>query len=1634
MENILGIDSGDFEFNGAPADHTLNLESSKIDPEYVMDDSGNQPSAAATSSTPKIDPFDIAVSQANKSLQSSRDRGTVSGYDPDLKKRYDDFPDIYNNRFDPTSDNEYVALQNWDKWDAISTGFAGFRDSFKSAFAESLYVWPRTAKALFLLDKDYLKPTEMETKEMALEMRKNELENPLFFQPGTEDDIFTKKFLASGIQNLGFTFGTLAEVGSEIVATSLISGALAAEGNIPAAGVVAAEGTAQAGSKLPRLWNNIVKMFTGSATNDATKIAAAGTFETGPTRYLLEQPVRTGKLVADDLRLMNASTNVGLNGVRLGVDVWDNALKLASKIPIVGSVADAARIAKAAKNAELTGAELLKIGAGGLRRGFAEWQMAAGEAAIEMGGNYKEFMDHNMYLAEQKGESITGQRYIDLQNLAFQSAGADFSTNVAILAISNKLMFGNLLGKFGTDSKLLLQLKNAIGGDLAKELGIKTVVSKGVPKHYQLKGFQGLFGTWGIANQIRKDFGKKVMAWELGKSTLRGVTNFEIVEGLQENLQEVSNKYYVDYYTDLYRTNVTDWGKSFSEAVDSQFTKQGLNTFLTGALTGMFVNPVVNSVQYAKSASTYSGKQHAEAIGRTIDTLNNFYKTDTKNVLKEHIRNIKLQTEYAENMRDAVASGNKYQYFNNKDSALIRTVMLAKRTGTMDYMYSFLKGYGENFSPQEFQEAFGYTPQELKKSSPKEVMDEIAGSVKRYSDLYDKYQTKYGTMLSVEDYINDPAARMKYSIRKAALMDAIETVSFAEAKGQQSTMRSEEIIKRVSRLPSIGNSLSTSWNTLIDSREMSDQALILRNEISALKESGRITPATQEIIDQKEREIELLNYLSQNMYEVAEETDPNNPDKKVRYSRPKDSKVESERKDIASKIAEYLAIKNKQAGLSTVVNKEEVYDALGDIYDYITLGRDHKDYMQAVNLLSDPDNMTKFYENTMDARAGAHARLLYDQFKEISEISETGKTFIETPEVKKLMDDLLAFSKRPYGSFKNYNKLQEILDQVVKKKNELLLGRFEEELKSLQEQQRKIKEQAELDQKIRASKLPVDILTLFENEDTVDQAEQYMADRYDMEEINENFPFDSEDPAERVVNRYWIHPDGTRMMFDKKAKIPVMWDLYGEGEEKIDNIQAVMDYLKVLEQMAYNVHMDAQNQSSEKETDEKTKDIDEAKSSLSNHVENPVLLNGNPGTLKINPDGSFYVEYEDGTTAQLPQSNEESSFDDYSDLSPTYPFLPEEDRTQIAPTANPVIEATEDGALTVDYILDVQDGIKKLEAVTINGVRWEIEYSQDGIVTGFTRDYERRKGKSVRIQRERLSVNNPKGAQYAAVVNSFINLVIPDIPTDVTEMADMNEALDQAIATVDNIIDSEATTRRVREEIMDQFKLNRVINVNTPDNITELRAKFGNPETRSELTSDQLVELSLWASDLRKQIKKNWRVYIGNPIVNGFLTQLVKEYINPIDSLLSEIDKKNATRGSRQDKATSRNTTKKERAKKSAEAGESAKRKPGVEPVSKEPKPKKTRKGKGSVADAVEDIEKGAEKKRRKNFKEGSQPANIASRLQKMSLGGGTRVINNITNNKINKIKDSISASASTLPIGYTSDPFNSLNDNSTYC
>jgi hypothetical protein len=1579
MENLLGIDNSLLDAKATQEALDFGKDIPQVPPQgfdvpvektpdnYINSSSGQRSNQITSrSNRPNADPLFAAMAKATQSHYNKQasDLIKVSSYNPEIKERYKADASLYHDYFDPKSDNERVAAENWDKWDAISAGLGRFKDSFNNSFSEAAYTWVRAGKSLFNADVDYLSPTQSDLEKMAYEQHRSEIENPIFYKPGTEGDFLTKGFLAETMGNIGFTFGTIGEVFAEQIATKAAEAGLAllapATGGASAgvAGEVEAATDISSGLKIGKMWKTLVETFTGKVLNTTEHIAEASKASG------LTMGTKLAGETTQVLRTVNQADDVVANGIKYGKGFWDHALKMATYVPFVGEIAQAGRIAKAGKNILTTG-ELYRVGLGGLRRSFSEWQMAAGEAAIEAGGVYTDLYDQfrDEYRQKNPGQEATGEELLKIKKLAMESATSDFGTNIAILGITNKIQWGNVIGNFGYESKAINAIRNSLAKE-ASELGVSVVegIGKKTGKELTQAYQKGLMGTLGLLPKIASDFSTKQAAWELGKSMLKGLTKIEISEGLQENFQDIASGSLKDYYTDIYRGDPENWGKSFNEALNSQITKQGLKTFLSGALTGLFIGPAMNVIEHAQTSKFLNpdAAAHRESVAKSIVEINNYFNGDSERILKEAVKQIKLQTFYNDGMIEGILHKDKYQYHNNKDSALIQTIMHAKRTGTLGNLISSIKGYGETFDNDQFKSAFGFSPEEIGKGSAQDVMNDIAGSVEKYSELYDKYQDKYGLLLSIDDLIGDPARKQKFSIRKAALLDAIDTVAFIESKSKASIKRAAQIKDNIGKYDSIGNSLHTAWSTITSPEAIADGIRSLSNEIKTIQEGvpqgQEMDEKTKQLLDSKKIELVLLSEVKGNIFNDVKVEDPDNPGQFINVTEAKVLNAGSGTLDYVAKVVgAYLTHKNKQAGLSTAVSQDDVQNATLDIYHYMALGQDHSEYVDAVNLLNDPDNFGKYHQNLADARAAAHARLLYDTYMKLGSISEVAKKWLD--ENKQLTDELLQFSKTPHGTFENMIKLQEISNKLADKFNDFETQKVESDKIAEETRVKQEKEEAEKKAKIAQSRIPIPVITLLseaENDPTkrdqiMSQINEYMSMRYDLAAIESGFPYNSTEPSERTVDRFFLDADGNKQLI-KAVKIPATSSVQevdqdtGEitvVEVPLNTYENLYNYLQNLEQAYYDAYTKRQEKSTE-QTATKTEAIDNAKSDLANFVGQKVVLSGNKGTLEIEND-KYVVKLDDGTVVQLADvSNTKASFNDFTNLSVALESLPEEHKAVMGSESNAVVDVQDSG--TVRMSMD-----KNLKTVTIEGVTWDIEFGPDGLATGFTRTYKKKKGKGEKLVIERMSGKNPKNQEYVARVNNMIMNVTRPMPTNETELVNESEVYDVAIQQANLAIESEADARKRLDEQVAQYQVNKIKSQEITDDILEIKTKFDNPTTREQLTSDERLKLFMWASDLVKKIKKEFRVWTTNEVINSAITELEKEYINPI----SEIEDAGIKPGSKT--VTERSPSKKERAQKSTKGPITREGKRGAAKSKAEPRAKKV--SKGGVAKAVGQLE-----------------------------------------------------------------------------
>lgn len=1098
-------------------------------------------------------------------------------YDVEQIKKYNGSAE-FTPTMNPLADNEKIMAENFSRWDAFTTGLSGMIDNGIAAYSEYSNFWPRLTRSIYNLDSDLFQPTEAEKQTVAEASRLVGVNNPIYYPEGVgQHDIFTRQFLASSLQNAGFTLGTMAGFATETLVFKKLG--------------------------------NFSKLFELGAASKSTAVASE-----------LGQSTKFLGLGTKEQALTETAENMVRNGAtsRLGKQsLFDNFLKAASYVPVLGTVAETSSFVRKANAARatmgaaaFTEAEIARIGRGGVARAFQEINFAVSEANVEAGNTYGDIYNDAIesYKADNDNQDPDEDTKQIFRQRALEGSTADYGTNVAVLAIMNKMAFGNFFRKFGADNKLL----NLISQDGGKFYALTKGGKNPFYKTYERK----FFGALQDARDISKFFGTSAAVKQIGKDFAGNLGKIQLLEGLQENIQDGVNFAIRKHYKDIYDDKVSTWSEDFKAAVEDQWSPKGRATFLQGALTGLFISPITGSMTRVSEALNQS-KEHKEQLKKVLDHLNEFGGNPEK-ILKEPIRNIKAQAAYNNVMTQAAQSGLKYEYFNNRSSAIIQHALYAKRTGTFGAFKTFLKSFGTEFDAQEFKQATGIDLNDFGGSSPAAFIDDLVNKLDRYSELYDKYNNQFGQYFSIESFDKDPQAKQRYNFSVAALQDAIHAVAFNEAKAEDGTIRAGDIVRTIaSKSKTIGQAATSTFNTITEHQLGEVQISILANEIKTLEETeGTKTKETLDLIETKKQELALLEEWNKKAYVTTEQTLENGETIEVTNPLDFNTLTEDEQRGLADTLTKFYQVKNKQNNIKSPVSLDEVKSVLQDINDYQKLSRDTQDYMKSVNLLSDPANALKLMHSFEDARIGAFARLMHDKYTELSKVSGIFEEYIQkNPDD---MNGLLKLARSPFTSVENTTKLYghlENINKMIDKYNETA----EEENRRREEENLRQKEELEKELENIKKQLyndkesaPVNIGLMTDQE-----ASEFTFDHYD-------YNFDPDTDVLESIDRIYVDADGVNQITHTASSKEVEEFFKDKPDFDIANISDadLKLFAKSYEQALYNKENGVV---AAPETIQEYSVISNEVKKLKNLEGKELIYQGKRGVLRRNEKG-FYIE------------------------------------------------------------------------------------------------------------------------------------------------------------------------------------------------------------------------------------------------------------------------------------------------------------------------------------------------------------------------------------------------------------------------
>jgi hypothetical protein len=916
-------------------------------------------------------------------------------------------PDGFNPK-DPTNYARFAERETWGT--ALAKGFDSMSSKFGAAFKENFVGYGRLGSALANMDMSLLMPSEDEMIEQYYKDQKDAQKNYVFQKPEDQDSIFSKGTVSEFIGSSGFMLGTFAALSLEIAADILITAA-----TVPTGG----EGAALFAPTFAKIGAGFGRMLGREAVEAGARQSAEALAK--KTNFFREaaQGFTLGNKSAEEIRLLNkigeasavsnASGSVARQALNETFTIFNGNLpailksksvlemtgNVARGLPLIGTGIRYGERVRAGAQAGLSTGKLVGMTAQGLRRVVQEYNMAATEASFEAVSSYGDTLNK---LIENHRNNFNGDnpnevQFEEMRKLSMDSSGANYKTNMAILLATNKLQFGNMFNKFLPANKTMRELVEATKDNLL------LVEKNGLKKFYK-KGFAGAYGLTG---QIARDFGKKEATFQVGKAFFKDMTRFELVEGLQENLQSISANGWKDYYIGQYQKSNSILGESFGKAFEDEISKQGLKTFLMGALTGTLVRlPVhmttkgleaasnkINARQYAKNPEENPVERVRKQFDKDIETLNTFFKQTEERTFKHKIVNFVNQVQEGQNQAEAAAKGLRYEFENSRDNALVSAISAAKRTESIDVLQRAVAEMGIDMSNEDFEKSFGVKLEDTKYATPLDFSKNLAKDIKKYSDITDGIRNKVKNFTEPTLYTPGSKEYFTAMIARSAEEDAVHTIAMNAIKGDMSAKRAQQISQELLSNSNISNSSDYVIRVLTDPKILNDEKGNILSELRIYENNLEqntdpdLTDKIKKQIEDKKEELKQLQKWESFFSTRPDITVGLNAEGEVEtkenivldtfvgkridktqtlvdgYGEPLDvveTTFDTNDEEVIETFRQLLNIKNKQAGVNVEISETEMRDVHSKLVDYMKLDKDTKDYMNAVDTLMNPEN------------------------------------------------------------------------------------------------------------------------------------------------------------------------------------------------------------------------------------------------------------------------------------------------------------------------------------------------------------------------------------------------------------------------------------------------------------------------------------------------------------------------------------------------------------------------------------------------------------------------------------------------------------------------------------------------------
>lgn len=867
--------------------------------------------------------------------------------------RYYEHPQFAKLGFHPYANNEEYYNLNSDIFDDMSRMWGQFGKLVGSGFMSTY----RSIGDLFDSNDDYFTTPDLQTA--------TEFEDAMAIGMSTRGGF--GGFANNLLLNSGYTVGIIGSIAMEEL---ILAGATAL--TVGGASPALAAGTARNVGRLGQVITNAFKM---------PRLAKA-------TRNMLKTLNQT-----DNARSFWQATKAGEWGVM-------GTLFLPETMAAVKSF-------KTGKNAaqNMTNLAKMSAGFGGFYRDLRSVNYAFAESKLEGGMVYNQQVQNGMAIEQAKllpGETITPEMMAGIRENAEKASFATIMMNAPLIYLSNRVVLDNALG--GANKSIGRLMNDKITGAGRKIIQTTKTIGKDGKIAKNVFEYAG-DGLRGFGRQLKAAGVKGSLQMGLGASARYFAAN--LMEGVQEVGQEAISMGTKGYYSNLQNDPMMGGADltsaSISSAIDSQFSEQGIETFLSGFLMGGIVQgPQKLLFQgipnlYTRVTSPEKYKEYKDNKKKFYDALtqvhNNAWNAQAEDpgaIFDLNKLNFLVQKEVAAEMKQSAYNNDMFGFQDAKDFGKFQQMYTIFQNGTADLFRSQIQDY-LNLTDEELNQAFPSSKSEIKSGKMRKRMEGLLLDIDKAEKLYFKNKDKFENPYDSSQFKKGTREYNDEYLKERAFEHARYLSMFTEDGFTRALERADSIYNELAADPILSKVQANDITVLLDPDTLDNELNTLAAEIAVLED----TKENEKIKKEKLTKLQKLTAIRQIL------TDPKNLGTSGANKGIYDRRKMPQLRKAFEQYVQFLA--DSKDGFA---DKSRIDEVLKKIVDYKALKGRARVYDKAIQYLANPERLNEIVE-----RQYAINKELFK--KNRTDILERIKKYVNKVEANELLNQLMKLDVYP---------------------------------------------------------------------------------------------------------------------------------------------------------------------------------------------------------------------------------------------------------------------------------------------------------------------------------------------------------------------------------------------------------------------------------------------------------------------------------------------------------------------------------------------------------------------------------------------------------------------------------------------